>query len=91
MRTTIDLPEDLFRRAKSRAALEGLKLKDFIATCLEQRLARGSASETVARQRSPVPLARPATGRTLPLLGSEDIEALLLQEDLEHAHSNRSS
>ena len=31
MRTTLDLPESLFRRLKSRAALEGLPLKDLIA------------------------------------------------------------
>jgi hypothetical protein len=30
MRTTIDLPDDLFRRAKSEAALRGRKLKDLV-------------------------------------------------------------
>jgi hypothetical protein len=30
MRTTIDLPDDLFRRAKAEAALRGRKLKDLI-------------------------------------------------------------
>jgi hypothetical protein len=30
MRTTIDLPDDLFRRAKSQAALRGRKLKDLV-------------------------------------------------------------
>jgi hypothetical protein len=30
MRTTVDLPDDLFRRAKSEAALRGKKLKDLI-------------------------------------------------------------
>jgi hypothetical protein len=30
MRTTIDLPDDLFRLAKSEAALRGKKLKDLI-------------------------------------------------------------
>jgi hypothetical protein len=31
MRTTIDIPDDLFRRAKSEAALRGRKLKDLVA------------------------------------------------------------
>jgi len=31
MRTTLDLPDDLFRRLEARAALEGLKLKELIA------------------------------------------------------------
>jgi hypothetical protein len=30
MRTTIDIPDDLFRRAKSQAALRGRKLKDLV-------------------------------------------------------------
>jgi len=30
MRTTVDLPDDLMRRAKSEAALRGRKLKDLI-------------------------------------------------------------
>jgi hypothetical protein len=30
MRTTVDLPDELFRRAKSEAALRGRKLKDLV-------------------------------------------------------------
>ncbi|HEX5321636.1 MAG TPA: hypothetical protein VFW46_20930 [Stellaceae bacterium] len=30
MRTTVDLPDELFRRAKSEAALRGKKLRDLI-------------------------------------------------------------
>jgi hypothetical protein len=30
MRTTIDIPDELFRRAKSQAALRGRKLKDLV-------------------------------------------------------------
>ena len=38
MRTTIDLPDDLFRRAKSEAALHGRKLKDLIEEGLQMAL-----------------------------------------------------
>ena len=31
MRTTLDLPDPLFRRLKARAALDGMSLKDLIA------------------------------------------------------------
>jgi hypothetical protein len=31
MRTTVDIPDELFRRAKSEAALRGRKLKDLVA------------------------------------------------------------
>jgi hypothetical protein len=30
MRTTVDIPDELFRRAKSEAALSGRKLKDLV-------------------------------------------------------------
>jgi hypothetical protein len=38
MRTTIDLPDALFRRAKSEAALRGYHLKDLIADALRVAL-----------------------------------------------------
>jgi len=31
MKTTLDIPDDLFREVKAKAALEGLKLKDLVA------------------------------------------------------------
>jgi len=39
MRTTIDLPDDLLRRAKSEAALSGRKLKDIVEQGLRLVLA----------------------------------------------------
>jgi len=46
MKTTIELPEALFRRAKSMAAQEGVTLKQLLTQALESRLdARGSARD----------------------------------------------
>jgi hypothetical protein len=39
MRTTVDIPDDLFRRAKSEAALRGRKLRDLIVQGLSLALA----------------------------------------------------
>ena len=39
MRTTIELPDELLRRAKGRAALAGVSLKEFFVEALEQKLA----------------------------------------------------
>ncbi|MDX2267666.1 MAG: hypothetical protein NW208_06140 [Bryobacter sp.] len=39
MRTTIDLPDDLLRRAKAEAALAGVSLKVFFTQALEAKLA----------------------------------------------------
>jgi len=38
MRTTFDLPDELFRRAKSEAALRGRKLKDLVEEGLRRVL-----------------------------------------------------
>jgi Arc/MetJ family transcription regulator len=38
MRTTIDLPDELFRRAKAEAALRGRKLRDFVEEALRRAL-----------------------------------------------------
>ncbi|HEB10151.1 MAG TPA: hypothetical protein ENI06_02930 [Spirochaetales bacterium] len=38
MRTTIDLPDKLFRRVKAAASLRGVTLKEFISRSVEQQL-----------------------------------------------------
>ena len=40
MKTTFDLPDDLFRRAKSEAALRGRKLRDLVEEGLRLALDR---------------------------------------------------
>ncbi len=59
MKTTIDLPEDLIRRAKAEAALGGRKLREFVADALRLRL--GMKEE-----------AKRASGVTEPLLRNFD-------------------
>jgi hypothetical protein len=39
MRTTIDLPDPLFRRSKAAAALAGVPLREFVAAALRAYLA----------------------------------------------------
>jgi hypothetical protein len=57
MRTTIDLPDPLFRKVKSAAAERGLKLKEFIAQSLtstinnEQGATAGSTVQEQHRKR----------------------------------------
>ena len=44
MRTTIDLPDSLFKQAKATAALRGVKLRQLIADALDAFLAGGSSA-----------------------------------------------
>jgi len=39
MKTTIEIPDPLFRKVKSKAAERGQTLKDFVAEALRERLA----------------------------------------------------
>ena len=83
MRTTIDFPDDLFREVKAKAALDGLKLKDLITRYVEQGLRQGALPSAVPlrRRRSELPVARKATGSTLPSLTNADIQRILDEEE----------
>ncbi len=45
MKTTIEIPDALFRRAKARAAERGQSLKQLVAEALQERLARTGRRE----------------------------------------------
>jgi hypothetical protein len=84
MRTTIDLPEDLLRRAKATAALRGIKMKDLIAELVGSGLRDLTGRETGRYgMHCPIPVTIPANVLTLKPLSSAETEAILMQEDLE--------
>ena len=86
MRTTIDLPDALFRQVKARAALDGMKLKELIRIYVESGLRQvGAPPARPTRERSELPVARVATGRPIPLLSSADLESLLEEEEAANA------
>jgi len=83
MRTTLDLPDPLMRELKARAAMDGVKLKDYFAAMVREALQRppGAAAAPV---RSPAPVFQrqnPATLPTLPVLSNAQLGALLDAED----------
>ncbi|MEA2558638.1 MAG: hypothetical protein QOH06_142 [Acidobacteriota bacterium] len=83
MRTTIDLPDELLRQVKDKAALNGLKLQELIARYVEEGL-RGAPSHSAPprRQRSELPVSRAATGHTLPPLTNMEIQRILDEEEV---------
>ena len=87
MRTTLDLPDELLRRAKARAALSGLKLKELIAWYIELGLRQTEAVPTAGRPpRSPLPtISKAASGQPIPALSNAELEAILAEEDAEQA------
>jgi len=62
MRTTVDIPDELFRRAKSEAALQGRKLKDLVEEGLRLVLhGQNPAAEKAAAQKRPPAKPRPGS------------------------------
>lgn len=81
MRTTLDLPDPLFRELKAQSALRGVKLKDFVARLLQAGLAQGDGRRRSPLSRSPLPVIRKATGDRHPALTNREIDTLLVAED----------
>ena len=86
MRTTIDLPDPLFRELKARSALKGALLKYFVAELLQAGLAQSTVTMPAARPRSPLPVIRKATGVSHHALSNREIDALLVAEDAHGGH-----
>jgi hypothetical protein len=75
MRTTIDMPDDLLRRAKAAAAARGMTLQQMIVNAVEHEI---NQPAKVARSRCPfkLPLIHLEPGRTLDLTNF-DFDGLL--------------
>lgn len=68
MRTTVDVPDPLFRQVKSVAALRGSSLKEFIQEALRQAVA---GRRTVRRRKVRLPLVRSKHPGALRLTNAE--------------------
>jgi hypothetical protein len=66
MRTTVDLPDAVFRQLKARAALEGCSLKELVLRMVEREL-----SSNAKKRRVRLPLIEAKQGRTLALTNQE--------------------
>ncbi len=79
MKTTIEIPEPLFRQAKAKAAMDGIPLRELFVRGLQ--LAVQTPTETSAKQRAVFPLIRAAKNAP-PLTDEEIYEALNTDEGL---------
>jgi hypothetical protein len=73
MRTTIDLPNNLFRQVKSKAALRGETLKEFVRSAIEKEI---SIEAPASSFRVKLPLIKSKKPKILSLTNAE-IENLL--------------
>lgn len=78
MRTTIDLPDDLYRKAKVLAAQRGVSLKTLIAESLAKSVVSDAAPQPKRGRSTPFPVL--FDGRVKALTGAE-IAEILAEED----------
>ena len=98
MRTTVDIPEDLLRRAKAAAAIRGMRLKDFVSEALAKALIESprvgndlpaaDTEQTVLGKDCVFPLIQGRCGSVMRDLTAEKIDAILEAEDIEQALSS---
>ncbi len=82
MRMTIDLPEDVLRRAKSTAALRGIKIKDLITELVRSGLDYPPA-ETHLGQKRPIPVSIGLSAVPARSISSAVIEEALVREEID--------
>jgi len=46
MKTTLDIPDPIFRQAKARAALRGVSLRQFVTEAIEEKVAAPNAGRS---------------------------------------------
>jgi hypothetical protein len=80
MRTSIDLPDALFREAKTRAVQTGVKFKDLVAQYIEAGLREGAA-DPLGREQVPLPVFRKANGPAIPPRSNAELFEILEREE----------
>jgi hypothetical protein len=89
MRTTIDIPDELYRTLKARAALNGRPVREVVTQLIDQGLrAAPSAEPARDRRREPPPIAIPPGGTPVPALShAEKARAEEIEDEARHARS----
>lgn len=84
MRTTLDLPDPVFRDLKTKAAREGVTMKELLTGFVEKGL-YGVTQAEKKPVRSPLPPPRESSGVVIPSLTNAEIDEIFLREDMERA------
>ncbi len=79
MKTTVVLPDSIFRQAKAETALQGRTLRSFILTAVVHELESAKAAEP-ARHRVKLPLATSRHPGSLRITGDTVAKALLAED-----------
>lgn len=81
MRTTIDLPDSLFREAKMRAVQNGVNFKDLVAQYIAAGLrGRNSSVDPMPLEEVPLPVFRSFGGPAIPARSNAELFEILERE-----------
>ena len=81
VKTTLEIPDPLFKELKAKAALDGLKLKDVVASALSNYLSSPKPPRKPAA--CPFPLVRGKGGPLLKQMSAKTVARLEEEEELE--------
>ena len=89
MRTTIDIPDELYRSLKARAALNGRPVREVVTQLIVRGLRAAPLAEPARdRRREPPPIAIPPGGVPVPALShAEKARAEEIEDEAKHARS----
>jgi hypothetical protein len=88
MRTTVDIPDDLYRTLKARAGLTGVTLRQLIQRLIEQGLGSPAGGTASGNRHGPPPVIIPYRGVPIPAVSRGDLMRMEEEEDeSKHARS----
>ena len=87
MKTTLEIPDELFKQVKVRAAQDGLKLKEVVASALNSYLTQPHAAPGESKP-CPFPLIRGRGKWKMPDLTPGLLAKLTEEEDIERYHKS---
>lgn len=85
MRTTIDLPDDLYRTLKARAALRGVTLRQLIQQLVEQGLRQPGRAPSAGSSWGPPPVIVAPRGRPIRAVSADERHRLEEEDDVSHS------
>ena len=89
MRTTIELPDHLFRQAQEWATREGVSLEELMTRLVARELATNEVSTAQRPRADDLPTFPELANRQVQALTSAEIEDLLTEEDAQRVGAGR--
>lgn len=89
MKTTVEIPDALFRKAKASAAEQGISLKDLFSSAVREYLARGTKESAKGRAPVAAPPWRSAFGGLRHLHKETQRINRIIEEEFEHIEEDQ--